>query len=795
MTDARTPITTLDLPVSYIGRSVARPNAARLLAGRGTYVDDIKAPRVLHVAFLRNPYAFARILRVDTARAGKIDGVVCIATADDLKDVCKPWVGTLSHFAGLRSEAQGPLADGVSYWQGEPVVAVVAVSRAIAEDAIGEIEAEFEELEPTTDMDAALAPGAAPIHPSLGDNLCFERRVNAGDVDQAFGAATVVVEKDFSFARHTGVTLEPRSILADFNPSDGMLTIHHSSQAPQMMARIASLHFGLADHQVRVVCKDVGGSFGIKIHIYPDEMTAIALSIKLGRAIKFVADRLESFVSDIHAREHRVRGRIGVSSSGEIVALEIDDRTGIGPYSMYPRTSAVEANQVLNITGGPYRIANYRGRARVAFQNKTPTSQYRAVGHPIACAVTEGLIDAAARALKIDPFRIRDANVIRDDAYPAVNAIGLKFEGLSHELCLSKLRKLMDYDALRAEQAASRARGVQLGIGIAAYIEITSPGPEFYGIGGAPISAQDGCSVRLDPSGNAVVHTGTTEQGQGTETIIAQIVASSLGVTMDRVRVISGDTEASPYGGGTWASRGAGIGGEAALQAGLKLKAHLLRLAGVFLQADPATLEISENAIIEKASGAARMPLPELARIAHFRQDELPKDISPTLVGAHNYTPRQYPFAFTNGAHGSLVRVDTDTGFVTLLKHWVVDDCGTPINPLLIEEQIRGGVVQGLGGALYEECIYDERGQLLNGSLAGYLLPMAGEMPDIAISHAVTPTLEGALGAKGAGEAGVAAAPAAAMNAINDALAPFGAEITTMPMTPERILRSLGKIA
>lgn len=794
MSNERTPVTSLDLPVSYIGRSVARPNAARLLAGRGTYVDDVKASRVLHVAFLRNPHAFARIVSIDASRASGIDGVVSVVTAADLKDVCKPWVGVLSHFAGLRSETQGPLADGVSYWQGESVVAVAATSRAIAEDALGEIEVAFEELEPSVDMDAALQSDAAPIHAAFGSNLCFERRVNAGSVDEGFAQAAIVVEKDFSFARHTGVTLEPRSILAEFNPADRMLTIHHSSQAPQMMARIAAMHFGLAEHQVRVICKDVGGSFGVKIHIYPDEMTAIALAIKLGRAVKFVADRLESFVTDIHAREHRVRGRIGLSKTGEIVALEIDDRTGIGPYSMYPRTSAVEANQVLNITGGPYRIANYRGRARVAFQNKVPTSQYRAVGHPIACAVTEGLIDAAGRALGIDPFDLRLRNVIRDDAYPAVNAIGLKFEGLSHELCLAKLKKLMDYDGLRRLQAESRARGAHLGIGIGVFIEITSPGPEFYGVGGAPISAQDGCSVRLDPGGNAVCHIGTTEQGQGTDTIMAQIVASALGVTMDRVLIVSGDTQASPYGGGTWASRGAGIGGEAALQAAVKLKNHILKLAGIFLQADPAALDIVENAIVDRDTRNERIAMSELARIAHFRQDELPKDVSPELVATHNYTPRQYPFAFTNGAQGSLVEVDMATGFVKLLKHWVVDDCGTPINPLLIEEQIRGGVVQGLGGALYEECLYDERGQLLNGSLAGYLLPMAGEMPDISIAHAVTPTKEGALGAKGAGEAGVAAAPAAVMNAINDALAPFGAEITTLPMTPERILRSLGKI-
>jgi carbon-monoxide dehydrogenase large subunit len=787
-------LSSLDLPASYIGRSVARPNALRLLAGRGTYVDDVKTSRILHVAFVRSPYAHAKIRAIDVSRARAMEGVVCVAAAEDLKPFCTPWVGVLSHFAGLRSQPQGPLAEGVSYWQGEPVVAVVATSRSLAEDGLSEIDVTFEELEPTVDMDAALAPDAAPIHPALGNNIAFERRIDVGAVDAGFAEAAVVVERDFSFARHTGVSLEPRSILAEFNPADRQLVIHHSSQAPQMMARIASKHFNLPEHDVRVICKDVGGSFGVKIHIYPDEMAAIALSIKLGRAVKFVADRLESFVSDIHAREHRVRGRIGLSKDGDIVALEIDDRTGIGPYSMYPRTSAVEANQVMNITGGPYRIANYRARARVAFQNKVPTSQYRAVGHPIACAVTEGLLEAAGRKLGLDPFALRARNVIADDSYPTVNAIGLKFEGLSHETCLSKLKTLMNYDELRRLQTRKRAEGAHLGVGIGVFIEITSPGPEFYGVGGAPISAQDGCSVRLDPGGNVVCHTGTTEQGQGTDTIIAQVVASAVGVSLDRVRVISGDTQAAPYGGGTWASRGAGIGGEAAYQAGFKLKDGILRLAGIFLQSDPDKLDVEDNAVVDRVSREPRIVLSELSRIAHFRQDELPKGVSPDLVATHHYTPRNYPFAFTNGVQGSLVEVDVETGFVKLLKHWVVEDCGTPINPLLIEEQVRGGVVQGLGGALYEECLYDERGQLMNGSLAGYLLPMAGEMPDIEIDHAVTPTREGALGAKGAGEAGVAAAPAAVMNAINDALAPFGAEIATMPMTPERILRALGKI-
>jgi len=485
---------------------------------------------------------------------------------------------------------------------------------------------------------------------------------------------------------------------------------------------------------------------------------------------------------------------MAVGRDGELLAIEIDDLTGIGPYSVYPRTSAVEANQVINLVGGPYRHTNYRARARVVFQNKVPMCQYRAVGHPIAVMVTEGLLDKAAAAIGMDPAEIRRRNVIRDDAHPSGSASGLKFEKLSHQQSLETLLAMMDYDALRKEQAELRSRGVHRGIGLASFIEITNPSAAFYGVGGARISSQDGCTVRLNPQGGVVAAIGVTEQGQGTESVIAQVVATAVGVPMSDIRVITGDTDATPYGGGTWACRAAGIGGEAAWQSGKALRANILGVAAVILQTTPDALDLRDGKIVEKATGVERMPLAELGRIAYFRPDTLPADLKPEFVVTRHYVPKDYPFAFTNGIQASHVEVDTDTGFVRLLKHWCVEDCGTVLNPQLVDEQIRGGIVQGLGAALFEHCRYDSHGQLLNGSLADYLVPMSAEMPDIEVAHVVTPTASSELGAKGAGEAGTAGAPAAVINAINDALRPFGARVSTQPARPEEILRALGRV-
>ena len=394
----------------------------------------------------------------------------------------------------------------------------------------------------------------------------------------------------------------------------------------------------------------------------------------------------------------------------------------------------------------------------------------------------------------MDPIEIRRRNLVPDDAYPCASASGLKFEKLSHHASLTKLVETMNYDGLRSEQAALRKRGIYRGIGIASFIEVTNPSAAFYGVGGAKISSQDGVAVRLDAQGAVICQTSITEQGQGSESLTAQIVGSVLGVSMERVRVILGDTDNTPYGGGTWASRGAGIGGEAALQAAKILRKNILEVAAAILQSLPAELDIADNTVVNVGDGAPRIELKELARIVYFRPDTLPPGIQPELMATRHYVPREYPFAFTNGVQASWLEVDPETGFIKLLKHWVVEDCGTIINPQLVDEQIRGGVVQGLGAALFEKCIYDDNGQLTNANMADYLVPMSGEMPDIDVGHVVSPTKESELGAKGAGEAGTAGAAAAVANAVNDALAPFGAVITEIPLTPQLVLTALGRI-
>jgi carbon-monoxide dehydrogenase large subunit len=793
--DSPSLLTALDRPNSYIGRSVPRPNLARLSQGRAQFVTDVTLPRMAHVAFVRSPHAHARIKSIKAEAAKKAPGVVAIVTGAELSKVITPWVGVLTHLKGIKSAPQHAIAIERACWAGEAVCAVVARSRAEAEDGCELVQVEYEELPAVTDPETALDARTPVIHASLGDNLTFERVHSAGDPDKGFADADAVIEQTFLFGRHTGVCNEPRAIVADWNPGEQRLTVYHGTQAPHMMQNLFAKHLSLEEHQVRVVTKDVGGSFGIKVHTYADEMAVVALSKLLKRPVKFVADRIESFVTDIHARDHRVKGKIGIKNDGTITAFEIDALSGIGPYSVYPRTSGIEANQIVNLVGGPYTCPNYRARARVVFQNKNVMCQYRAVGHPIATAVTEALVELAAQKVGMDPLEIRRRNLIADDAHPSQGPSGIKFEALSHHAALANLDAMMNYAGLRHEQQELRKRGIYRGIGFASFVEVTNPSAAFYGVGGARISAQDGATVRLDATGAIFCHTGVSEQGQGAEAVMAQCVASAFGVSIERVRIIMGDTDNTPYGGGTWASRAAGIGGEAAWQAGKALRQNVLAVAGSILQAKPETLDIRDGTVVDAASGTERLPLHELARIAYFRPDTLPAGVQAELVATRHYVPRAWPFSFTNGIQASYLEVDTDSGFVTLLKHWCVEDCGTLINPQLVDEQIRGGVVQGIGAALFEHCIYDRRGQLLNGNMADYLVPMACEMPDIEVGHVVTPTADSELGAKGAGEAGTAGAPGCVMNAINDALRPLGAAtLTDMPFTPDKILRALGKV-
>ena len=718
-----------------IGRSAPRIAARRLAHGRGRYTDDIVLPRMLHVAFVRSAHAHARILRVDGEEAARQPGIFRVVTGADLADICAPMIAIAAHRPGHKSAPQPPMALDTAYWQGQPVAAVVAESRAAAEDAADLVTVDYDALEPVADPAAALAPGSPVIHPSLGDNLALAHRIEAGDVDAAFAAAAATVEHEFGFGRHTAVTLEPRVTIADYRPSDGTLVVHQSHQSPFQMQEVYAALLGIDDHRVRVICPDVGGGFGLKINVHDDEIATAAIARLLGRPVKYCADRIESFGADAHSRDHTVRGRIAVSGSGEILAMEVDDLSAIGAYTAFIRFGIAEGMMAITNAGAPYRVPAYRGAMRAAYVNKPIVGMYRGVGVPIACAVTEQLCDLAARAIGMDPVAFRRSNYLDPDTLPATTVGGIRLPRISFAQALDRLVEVMGYDTLRAEQAAQRERRVYRGIGVATFIEPTAYGPGYYGPSEAPVSTQEGTTVKLEPSGRIRCITSVTDQGQGTLTAIAQIVADQLGVDLEDIDVISGDSAVTPFGGGAWASRGLAMGGEASLAAAIALKENVLALAGPILQAEPASLDLKGGAVVDREGGTPRLSLGEVARIGHFRQDTLPADLQPELAVTRHHVPNRAHYYVAHGALGCHLELDPETGEIELLGVWVADECGRIVNPLLVDEQLRGGVVQGLGAAFFEECVYDRSGQLLNGTLADYLVPMAREMPDIVTAH------------------------------------------------------------
>jgi carbon-monoxide dehydrogenase large subunit len=647
---------------------------------------------------------------------------------------------------------------------------------------------DYEPLPAVLDPEAALAPGAPVIHPELGDNLLYETRLAAGDAARAFAEAPRTWRRTFRIGRHTGVPMEPRSLVADFEPATRALTLWISSQVPHMMQAIVADLFGLPEQRVRVVAPDVGGSFGIKIHVYQDDMAACALALVLGRPVKWVATRRESFLADIHAREQTVAVEVAAEADGTLTAMRAAITAAVGPYSAYPRSSVVEGGQVLRLLPGPYRVRHYDATLRVVAQNKTVTSQYRAVGHPIAAAVTESMLDLIARDLGLDPAEVRKRNLVRPDEFPYTSATGNVYDSGSYHAALATLLEKARYAELRHEQRRQRAAGRAVGIGLSCFVELTGPGAQFYGIGGAPISGQEGTTVRLEPSGAVTVLTGLTDQGQGTRTALAQIVADELGVPVESVAVVSGDTAVVPYGGGTWASRGMPIGGSATLLAGRALRERVRRVAAALLEAHEDDVELRAGQASVRGTDRA-LTLGELARTVHFRSNEL-TGLEPSLEATVHYT-NPGAWTFTNGAHLAVVEVDPDTGRVSVLRYVAVDDCGKLVNPALVDGQVRGGVAQGIGGALWEHCVYDDAGQLLTTTLMDYAVPTAADLPPIEVHHLETPAPGIAGGYKGAGEGGTAGAPAAILNAVNDALAPFGVMLTEQPITPERVLRAL----
>jgi len=789
---AERPVSNADL--RSIGRPMPRAATRRLVAGRGRYVDDITMKGELHAAFLRSPHAHATFRIADTTRASAVAGVVRILTAEDIDVVCTPWTCVLQNAPDLKSPVQRPLARGRVAFQGETVALVVARSRAAAEDALEHIEIEWQDLPATASLKTAATDRSIRAHPDMADNICWTFEHRAGDPDKAFAEAAAVVSETLTFIRSTGVPLEPRGILASYDPAINGLSVHVSHQMPhQLQLHLAEL-LGMSPLDVRVVCSDVGGGFGIKMHIYPEEVAVCAASKILGRPVKFIADRIESLLSDVHAREHIVEAKMALDSRGRIIAIAVDDIQGLGAYSVYPRSSTAEAMSALRAVGGPYRFDNYHAKLRSVLQNRVMTGQYRSVGHPVAAAVTETLVDKAARLRGEDPLEFRRRNFLPLDAMPWISPMGARMIDLSHHACLDRLIDLVDYRNLQSQIAARREQGCVVGFGVASFVEFTATGAEAYGRANVPVSSLDGVVLTLEPTGEVRASCSAAEIGQGIQQGLAQIIADALGIAPEKVRVMVGDTAISPHGGGAWSSRGASITGEAAWRAGRALRDGMLSVAAKMLQTSPESLTMRDGRIVNVASGTDHMGLDELARTSLFQPFNLPAGTQAQLTVAQTWGREADPFLPTNGIQASLVEIDRSSGLVRLLRHWVVEDCGRLINPLLVDEQIRGGVVQGIGEALYEACRYNDDGQFTSGTLADYLVPMAADMPDITIAHVETPYSGSLLGAKGAGESGTCGAPAAVLNAVNDALSPFheGPAITTLPVSPVEVLRVLG---
>ncbi len=777
---------------SVIGSSVPRSTARRLVVGRGRYVDDLRWPNLLHAAFLRSPYAHADLHIAGADTAVRASGVVAVIDGATMATVCRPWTTVLATLPKHVSAPQPPLAVDRVVYQGQPVAMVIARSRAAAEDAVALIEVEWKERPAVARWRDALSNAAVPIHREQPSNLAFAHAIEFGDPSKAFADAHRIVKRTLRFPRLTGVSLEPRAIAAEFDPTERRLTVHASTQVPHQLRAILAAQLGLKESDVRVLVPDVGGGFGVKLHGYDDEMAVVGAAILLGRPVKWVCDRLEAFTSDVHAREHEVNAEIAVAKDGALLGMRFDGVVEAGAFSIYPRSSVLEGMHAIGVAGAPYDLPAYSAKLRVVYENKVNTGSYRGVGQPIACGVTEHMIDAAAAATGLDPALMRERTLRRGAPTGGRTAGGQEIDALSQHACLARLLTLMRYDALRHEQAMERRHGRYLGIGLAAFLEQTSPGPGFYGANNVSISSADGCVLRIEPDGSFTCVTTTLDQGQGVETGLTQLLASALSVPVSVVRIVNGDTAATAVGGGTFASRGLTLGGEAALRAAKMMRDRLVNVAALLLECKAESLTLAGGAVRD-ALGSLTITLVELARVLHFQQYKIPRDIEAQPMVVAHYVPER-PYYFANGVQASLLSIDIETGFIRLLKHWIVEDCGRIINPQLVDEQLRGGIVQGIGAVLLEELRYDERGQLTNASMMDYLVPMAFEMPDIVVAHIETPVPGALFGGKGVGEAGTIGAGAAVANAVNDALSPFNCVLTDQPFTPERVLRALGKV-
>lgn len=765
--------TTTAKPELLVGKRLRRREDPRLITGTATYVDDMKMPGMLYAAIVRSPHAAAKIRSMDTSKAAAHPGVAAVFTGKDTEKVGPVPCG--ASLPGLRVPHHHILAPERVYFVGHPVAVVVATDRYIAKDAADLVEIDWDVRNAVADPEKAIASEAPAVHPEWPDNKAFDYHQEGGEVDKAFAEADVIVKQRITSQRLIPTPMEGRGVVAEWRAADRQLNLYSSTQIPHLLRTLIAQMLGLEENRLRVVTPEVGGGFGCKLNVYAEEALMGFVAMKLNKPVKWIESRRENFLCTIHGRGHVDYYEVAAKKDGTITGIKLLIIQDLGAYHQL-LTPAIPTLSVLMMPG-LYKTANIRADIIGAFTNCVPTDAYRGAGRPEATHGIERMVDILAAELKMDPAEIRLKNFIQKEDFPFPTATGLIYDTGDYSLPLKKALDMAGYQKLREEQAEKRKNGELMGIGISTYGEICAFGPS----PATPAGGWESATVKIDPSGKVTVMTGASPHGQGEETTFAQIAADELGVDIDDILVLHGDTAIVQYGIGTFGSRGTAVGGTAVYFALQDLKAKIKKFGAMLLGSEDVTF--SGGQVICNKSGASKT-LQEIAG-ASYRAMTLPANTEPGLFATHFWEPPNFTFPF--GAHLVVSDIDRDTGEIKIRRYIAVDDCGNILNPLIVDGQVHGGVAQGLGQALWEQAVYDDNGQLVTGEMTDYVLPRAHMMPWIESSHTTTPTPVNPLGVKGVGEAGTIGCSPAMVNSVVDALSPLGVKHIDMPMTPEKI--------
>jgi carbon-monoxide dehydrogenase large subunit len=767
----------------FIGKPLKRKEDPRLIQGISHYVDDLKLAGMHYAAFVRSPYAHANVRSVDLSKARHASGVVLALSGADIDGAIQP-VPCAAQIPDMKSAARPVLARDRVRFAGEAVAVVVASDRYAARDAIDLVEVDYEPLTPIVNPEKAIAKGAAPLHAGHTDNVAFKWELEGGDLKAAFKSADKVIKQRIVNQRLIPVPLETRGVLADYQPGEGQLTVWSSTQIPHLLrTQIASM-LNFPETMVHVITPEVGGGFGSKLNVYAEEALIAYLAIQLGKPVKWIESRRENFQVTIHGRDQIDDIEVAVKRDGTILGLRCRVIADLGAYYQL-LTPLIPTLTGLMMTGC-YKMPAARMEITGVFTNKMSTDAYRGAGRPEATYLIERVMDLVAAELKKDPVEVRLKNFPQPKDFPYATPTGLIYDSGDYQQALDMALKMADYKKLRQEQAKLRKEGRHMGIGVSTYVEICGMGPS----SAMPAGGWESAMVRVEPTGRVSVMTGSSPHGQGQETTFAQMGADVLGIDPSQVQVVHGDTSIVPYGIGTFGSRATAVGGTAVYKSLQKVKEKMARIAAHLVGSDPERMVFADGKISAKESPKKSVAFGQAVSAAYVAKT-LPVDMEPGLEATTFFEPSNFTYPF--GTHICVVEIDAETGDVKLVKYIAVDDCGNVLNPLLVEGQVQGGIVQSVGQALLEEAVYDEQGQLITGELMDYAVPRATDLCWMETARTVTPTPVNPLGVKGVGEAGTIGATPALAGAVADALAPFGVRHVDMPFKREKIWQLMRK--